>query len=78
MVVINIKEARKNFSRLIEKAERGEQVVITRRGREVVRLDRIARQGTHLPPLADFRKEIRVLGESLSDVVFRGRREERF
>jgi antitoxin (DNA-binding transcriptional repressor) of toxin-antitoxin stability system len=78
MVVMNIKEARRNFSRLIEKAELGEHIVITRRGREVVRFDRISRSGKRLPSLADFRKEIKIKGDTLSDAIIRDRQDGRF
>jgi antitoxin (DNA-binding transcriptional repressor) of toxin-antitoxin stability system len=78
MVVMNIKEARRNFSRLIERAELGERIVIARRGREVVSLDRISRSGMRLPSLADFRKEIKVKGDSLSDAIIRDRQDGRF
>lgn len=75
MVVMNIREARRNFSRLIEKAERGERVVITRRGREVVCLDRIHQTGKKLPSLADFRKGISVRGEALSQSIIHDRQD---
>lgn len=78
MVVMNIKEARKNFSRLIEKAERGERIIIMRRGKEVVRFDRISRSGRCLPSLADFRKEIKVKGNALSDAIISNRQDGRF
>lgn len=38
---IGIFEARNRFSELIEAAERGEEVVVTRRGRPVVRLSSV-------------------------------------
>ena len=35
---VNIHEAKTHFSRLVERAERGEEIVIARAGRPVVRL----------------------------------------
>jgi prevent-host-death family protein len=38
MPMVNIHEAKTNFSRLVERAERGEEIVIGRSGRPVARL----------------------------------------
>ena len=38
MKPVNIHEAKTHFSRLVERAERGEEIVIARAGRPVVRL----------------------------------------
>jgi antitoxin (DNA-binding transcriptional repressor) of toxin-antitoxin stability system len=78
MVIMNIKEARRNFSRLIEKAEQGERIIITRRGREVVKIDRMTPDVRRLPSLAHFRKCITVKGGTLRDAVIQDRREGRF
>jgi len=42
MVVSNIHQAKTNLSKLIEKAEAGEEVVIARNGKPVVRLTPVA------------------------------------
>ncbi|MDP9383800.1 MAG: type II toxin-antitoxin system Phd/YefM family antitoxin [Actinomycetota bacterium] len=46
---INIHEAKTHFSRLVERAESGEEIVIARSGRPVARLVPLARQQTRSP-----------------------------
>ena len=76
---INLKEARKRLSALVDAAERGESVTITRRGKEVARLVPAAggNRGP-LPDLSAFRSSIEIQGESLSEVVVTMRAEERY
>jgi prevent-host-death family protein len=75
---INIREARKCLSKLVDAAEHGESVVITKRGREVARLVPAERKvGRRLPDLAKFRASIRVKGKPLSQTVIDLRRQER-
>ena len=78
MDTVNIREARRRLSKLVDAAERGEAVVITRRGKKVARLGPVeskARKG--LPDLSAFRASIRVKGKPLSRVVIDGRSEAR-
>jgi prevent-host-death family protein len=48
METVNIYEAKTHFSRYVEKAESGEDVIIARGGRQVARLTAIA---PHKPPV---------------------------
>ena len=67
---VNIKEARRRLSELVDAAERGESIVITRRGKEVARLVPPGpARGIEPPELAAFRSTISVKGRSLSQVV---------
>lgn len=78
MKAINLKEARRRLSDLVNAAERGESTVITRRGREVARivpLEDRPRRG--LPDLTEFRKSIQLKGKPMSETVIEMRREER-
>ena len=76
---ISLKEARKRLGDLVSAVERGETVVITRRGRKVARLVAVERKGRRgLPDLADFRATIRVKGKSMSDTVIAMRAEGRY
>lgn len=78
MAPISIREARKRLGDLLRAAERGERVVITRRGREVARLVPVEAAGRRgIPDLADFRASLRVRGKSLSKTVVSLRAEER-
>ena len=42
MVTVNVSEAKSNLSRLLRQVEAGEEVVIARNGKPVVRLERLA------------------------------------
>ncbi len=59
---INAREARQRFSELLTLAERGETVIVTRRGKPSVRLVAEQRFKTEqpLPDLAEFRASISV------------------
>lgn len=79
MTPISIKEARRKFTELVHAAERGESVVITRRGKKVARLIAAESAATKpLPDLSGFRKSIRIKGKKLSRVVVDRRRGERY
>ena len=78
MRTVNIREARRRLSALIDAAERGETVVITRRGRKVACLGPVRKAPRKpLPDLRAFRESIRVTGTPLSKVVIDGRDEAR-
>lgn len=78
MTEINVKDARANLSALLDKVERGEEIIITRRGRKVAKLLSSDRQDTHLPSLKLFRSKIEIHGPSLSDTVLKLRNEETY
>ena len=75
---VSLKEARKKLGDLVGAAERGESVVITRRGRRVARLVPVEpepRRG--LPDLTAFRASLKIKGRSLTEELLAQRREER-
>jgi prevent-host-death family protein len=75
---VNIKEARQRLSELVDAAERGESIIITRRGKEVARLIPPAPANGAAPPdLSAFRSSIKTSGKGLSRVVIDMRAEER-
>jgi prevent-host-death family protein len=79
MTTVSLTEARRRWSELVEAAERGESVIITKRGRPVARLGPIPPQGGRpLPDLADFRATIRARGKPLSETVVELRGSNRF
>ena len=78
MTVVSIKEIRGNISSLINKAENGEEVIITRRGKKVAILQGIPAQRRQFQTQSDFRGKIRVKGQPMSAVVSRNRDEERY
>jgi prevent-host-death family protein len=74
---INVKEARSKLSSLIDKAEKGGEIIISRRGKKVARIVPVkAKKG--LPSLKEFRASIHITGEPLSNAVVRNREEERY
>jgi len=78
MDTVSIREARRRLSKLVDAAERGETVIITRRGKKVACLRPVAdgpRQG--LPDLTGFRASIKVKGKPLSEGVIDNRTEAR-
>lgn len=78
MLEINAKEARKNLSAILDRVERGEEVIITRRGRRIARVSHPAEDMSPLKSLKMFRQGIRVKGDDLSQTVVDQRTEERF
>lgn len=79
MQTINIREARKQLSELIDAAQRGESIIITRRGKKVARLEPLAADsGVCLPDLEAFRSSVRIKGAPLSRTVIEERRKARY
>lgn len=77
MIEISVKDARKNLSMLLDKVEHGDEIVITRRGKRVAKLISPA-QNEKLPKLISFRRQLKVSGESMSEMVINNRKNERF
>ena len=79
MQTITAREARRTLSTLLNEAEHGSVISITRRGQEVARLVPPDFGGvTEFPDMTDFRNSIKVNGKSSSEVVVEMRDEERF
>ena len=76
MLEVNVKEARSKLSILLDKVERGEQIIITRRGKKIALLVSMEREKT-LPSLEQFRASISSAGKPLSETVIDNRQEER-
>lgn len=76
---ITAKEARERFGEIIERAARGEEVVILRRGRPVALLvpARPAKPAC-LPDLRDFRASIRTRGATLTEHLLKEREVTRY
>lgn len=78
MVEVSVKEARDNFRAYLDRAEAGEEIIITRRGKEVARIVPPRREPKQFPDLTEFRKSIELRGEPMSETVIRQRRESRY
>lgn len=56
---VGIKQARQELPDLVDRAEAGEEIVITRQGRPVAKITAIPRSPRALPSLARFRQTLR-------------------
>lgn len=74
---VNVREARRQLASLLDAVEAGDQVVITRRGKQVARLMPPEPPPRQFPDLSEFRKRITIRGESLHETLMRMRNEER-
>ena len=76
---VNIREARRRLTSIVDAAERGQKTVITRRGRQVALVEPIRpAKGNTLPDLSEFRASVKVKGKPLSQVVLGRRNEARY
>jgi prevent-host-death family protein len=75
---ISVKEARTKISSLLDRTQKGEEVVILRRGKKVARLVPIGDTDRRFPDLRSFRKSIPLKGKPLSKTVIQQRDEERY
>lgn len=75
---INVKEARSKISALLDLTQKGEEILISRRGKRVARLVPVADAQKRLPDLSAFRASIAVKGDPLSRTVIDGRNGERY
>ena len=75
MLEVNVKEARSKLSILLDRVERGEEIIIKRRGKKVALLVSPKRENA-LPSLTKFRESISTTGKSLSQTVVDLRKEE--
>lgn len=78
MRTINMKEARACLGSLVDGAERGETVVITRHGKKSARLVPMPACAKSLPSLSEFRSGMAKPRTGLGASVLAARREERF
>jgi prevent-host-death family protein len=76
---LNIREARRRLSAIVNAAEKGETTIITRRGRQVARIEPIGpSKGKTLPNLTEFRASIKIKGKPLSKAVSDARKGARY
>ena len=77
MLEVNVKEARSKLSILLDRVERGEEIVIKRRGKKIALLVSPEKEKA-LPSLKEFRAAISPAGKPLSETVINTRQEERY
>ncbi len=77
MIEVNVNEARSKLSSLLDRVERGEEIIIKRRGKKVALLVSPERKNA-LPSLKNFRASISTKGKALSETVTDLRQEDRY
>ena len=75
---ISAKEARGKLSALLKKVEKGDEIVVVRRGKQVARLVPFQKKEKHLPKLKEFRASIKIKGKPLSAAISHSREEARY
>ncbi len=75
---VNVKEARDNIGKLLDRTQKGEEILISRRGKKVARLVPVDGSKKRLPDLGAFRASIAVRGAALSQTVIDSRNMERY
>lgn len=77
-MIVNVKEIRANFADYIARAERGEEIVITRNGRVVARLVPPKPRAVLDPDLLATRRNRLHTPEDIPNLVLLARQEERY
>lgn len=81
MFEINVKDARSQFSALLDKVKKGETIIITRRGEQVAQLiaaKKPRKKNKKFPSLEKLRASIKMKGAPMSRTVMQMREEERY
>lgn len=75
---VSLKEARKRFSEMVKRASIGEEIEVTVRGKVEARIvspkKEKKKKTRKLPDLTEFRKSIKIKGESLTETLIKMRR----
>jgi len=77
MEEVNVKDARGQLSALLDRVEKGEEIIINRRGKRVAKIVPPGKLN-NLPSLKDFRASLKLRGKPLSQTVIDARKEERY
>ena len=77
MAEVNVKDARSQLSALLDRVEKGEEIIIKRRGKSVAKMVPPGNV-SNLPSLKAFRASLKVRGKPLSQTVIDARKEERY
>ena len=75
---VSVKEARNRISALLDRIQKGEEVLISRRGKKVARLVPFDASEKRLPDLSQFRSSTTVRVASLGQTVINSREMERY
>lgn len=78
MKKVQVNEVREKLAKYLAEAEQGEEIIITKHSKPVARLVAYEEKKPKFPDLTEFRKQFKVKGKPLSEIVIEMRREERF
>ena len=78
MVSVSVAEAKAHLSKLIDKAAAGEEVVITKRGKPVVKLSAAEQPKQPLPDLTEFRASLKMRKGVVGSALRKMRRDYRY
>lgn len=81
MQKVSLKKARECLGKLVDNVRHGETVIITRHGKDIVKLENISsdtRRKKTLPDLSEFRNSLNIKGPNLTEIVLKRRRLERY
>ncbi len=79
MIRISTREARQRFAQLIDSAQSGRTIHITRRGKAVAVLSPMPRaQAAPLPEMSAFHQRLALKGKPMSQTVLQARRQTRY
>jgi prevent-host-death family protein len=77
MEQVSVKDIRNNLREYLDRVEAGEEIVVTRRGKEIARIVPPRREPKRFPDLTEFRKSIEIRGERPLEALLKLREESR-
>jgi len=78
MKKVQVNQVREQLAKYLAEAEHGEEIIITKHSKPVARLVAYEEKKPKFPDMSEFRKQFKVKGKPLSEIVIEMRREERF
>jgi prevent-host-death family protein len=75
---VNAKEVKSRISELLNRFQKGEEIILTRWGRKVARVVSFETKKKRLPDFDQFRKSIPVKGLPVSEILIKAHDEERY
>jgi len=75
---VSIREARQRLRHLLDQVQRGDEIIVLRRGVAVGRIVRPERAKAPLPDLSGLRASVKLRGRALSEDLTEGRRSSRY
>lgn len=77
MKKVQVNEVREKLAKYLAEAEQGEEIIITRHSKPIARLVPMEKKGNRFEDMEEFRRQFKVKGKPLSQIVIEMRNEER-